>query len=82
MLDEYESLGQEMAAAMLEAQEIRNKLYDNALEVIDYTLNLKVDISNQVMVALQALLDALGTSADLAADRIANLAQQMSQFEF
>ena len=82
MLDEYESLSSTMTEAMMEAQEIRNKLYDNAIEVIDYTLNLKVEISNQVMVALQALLDALGTSADLAADRIANLAQQMNQFEY
>jgi hypothetical protein len=46
MLDEYESLSSTMTEAMMEAQEIRNKLYDNAIEVIDYTLNLKVEISN------------------------------------
>ena len=70
---EYESLEDTMAQAMLDAQELRNKIYDNALEVIDYTLNLKVQLSNEVMTALTALLDSLGDAADKATDRIATL---------
>jgi len=67
---------------MLSAQELRNKIYDNALEVIDYTLDLKVRISNEVMAALEAYLSALGDRADKAADRITNLASQMGQFAY
>ena len=79
---EYESLEDTMAQAMLDAQELRNKIYDNALEVIDYTLNLKVQLSNEVMTALTALLDSLGDAADKATDRIATLGQQMYQFTY
>jgi len=82
MRQEYESLEDEIQNAMLSAQELRNKIYDNALEVIDYTLNLKVRISNEVMTALEAYLSALGDKADKAADRISNLASQMGQFAF
>ena len=79
---EYETLQDEIQNAMLSAQELRNKIYDNALEVIDYTLDLKVRISNEVMAALEAYLSALGDRADKAADRITNLASQMGQFAY
>ena len=82
MRQEYETLEDEIQNAMLSAQELRNKIYDNALEVIDYTLNLKVRISNEVMTALEAYLSALGDKADKAADRITNLASQMGQFAY
>ena len=79
-LEEYEELESSMAQAMSDAQDLRNKIYDNALEVIDYTLNLKVELSNNVIQALTALLDSLGDSADKAADRIATLGKQMYQY--
>ena len=79
---EYDTLDDTMSQAMLEAQELRNKIYDNAVEVIDYTLNLNVELSNDVMAALEALLAALGDAADRAADRIAILGQKMSEFSY
>lgn len=79
---EYDTLDDTMSQAMLEAQELRNKIYDNAIEVIEYTLSLNVQISSGVLAALEALLGALGDSADKAADRIAVLGQKMYQFSY
>ena len=80
MRQEYEQLEDTMDQAMMDAQELRNKIYDNAVEVIDYTLNLKVRLSEEVVAALNALLDAIGDNADRAADKISVLGSKMSQF--
>ena len=78
--DEFDQVSKQYDEVAQQIQENKNRLYDLNLEEIDYTLELKVRLSDEVVKALDSLLDSLGDFADKAADKIAILGSKMYQF--
>ena len=79
-IDELDEVNRIYDETSQQVQENKNRLYDLNLEEIDYTLELKVRLSDEVVKALDSLLDSLGDFADKAADKIAILGSKMYQF--
>ena len=57
-----------------------NDLYDKKLEKIKYQVELEIDFNEQDRKLLEWLFKRIGTDADFAADKIANLSKQFESF--
>ena len=58
-----------------------NAIYDAKLEKIDWQIKLQLDFDDKDRELLQWIFDNMGDGADRAADRIANLNEQMETFD-
>lgn len=79
-IDQYEETAEKERDEALKEQQIKDQIYDNELEIIQYEIQLKVDVSDTSVKILEELFDQLGDDADKAADRIANLQKQTEQY--
>lgn len=79
-IEQYEETAEKERDEALKEQQIKDQIYDNELEIIQYEIQLKVDVSDASVKILEELFDQLGDDADKAADRIANLQKQTEQY--
>lgn len=75
-LDQYEETINELDKAREEELDKLFQWRDEKLEKITTTVELNIEIGDNVMAVLEELLDQLGDKADRAADRIANFGSQ------
>lgn len=79
-ISQYEDTWEQYRDAQLEEQKIKDQIYDNELEQIQYEIEIKVDLSDDSVKILEELFEQLGDDADYAADRIANLQKQTKEY--
>ena len=79
-ISQYEDTWEQYRDAQLEEQKIKDQIYDNELEQIQYEVEIKVDLSDDSVKILEELFEQLGDDADYAADRIANLQKQTKEY--
>ena len=77
-LKQYEETYDLFKEEGINLQDILDKILENKLDAIDYSVQIKVDVDERDIALLQDLLEGLGEAADVAADAIVNYGKQMS----
>ena len=77
-LKQYEETYDLLQEEGINLQEILDKILENKLEAIDYSVTINVEVDDKQIKILEDLLEGLGDAADVASDAIINYGKQMS----
>ncbi|MBO7535890.1 MAG: hypothetical protein J6T34_01945, partial [Bacilli bacterium] len=77
-LSKYEETYDLLQEEGINLQDILDKILENKLEAIDYSVTINVEVDDKQIKILEDLLEGLGDAADVAADAIVNYGKQMN----